>query len=98
MPKKLQVLKGEAKGVRIGFACTEDDEAILKQAAILDGRESIGEFVRARILPIAQGIVTSQRMFEFSGMMQQMQNLAIYMDAAQEEAKKTFPNLETKKK
>lgn len=68
MPKKFDV-KNKIKGARAGFACTKDDLALLERAARLEERTSIGEFIRAHIMPTARQIVANRQFCEMANMM-----------------------------
>jgi len=66
MRRKFRPMSEELKTARAGMACTIEELQMLEEAARIDGRHSIGEYMRAHIMPVTRQLVANYRFYEFS--------------------------------
>lgn len=87
------------------MACTEAELVILEEAAALDGRDSVSEYIRSVVMQAAKARITNERSFVVSTNLQGMAEetkvanakmakmMELFPDSMIDEMKKQLPNL-----
>ena len=66
MGRKVKIPGDPVRKERAGMACTEKELEVLTKAAYLDGRTSVGDFIRSVVMPVAKQKVANETFYAFS--------------------------------